>query len=78
MDPEYDTTLPRSGKWTVEEETFAFKLIREFEGGILQDCEEGCTLRSYLARKLNCAPMRISKKFAGKCIGNVRNPSILI
>ena len=28
-------------------------------------------MRAYLARKLNCAPMRISKKFAGRCIGKL-------
>ena len=39
--------------------------------GFLDDCMEGCTLRSYLARRLNCAPMRISKKFAGRCIGKL-------
>lgn len=61
----------RSGKWTNEEENFANRLIVEFEAGSLQDCEEGCTLRSYLARRLRCAPMRISKKFAGRCIGKV-------
>ena len=61
----------RSGKWTCEEENFANRLIIEFEAGSLQDCEEGCTLRSYLARRLRCAPMRISKKFAGRCIGKV-------
>jgi hypothetical protein len=61
----------RSGKWSVEEEAFANRLIFEFENGILADCEDGCTLRSYLARKLRCAPMRISKKFAGRCIGKV-------
>eukprot|EP01038_Epipyxis_sp_PR26KG_P007390 gene7390-10070_t len=60
---------PRSGKWTADEEKFANRLIVEFETGTLLDCEDGCTLRSYLARRLNCAPMRISKKFAGKCIG---------
>jgi len=65
----FDNSIPRSGKWTIEEETFANRLITEFESGALVDCEDGCTLRSYLARKLNCAPMRISKKFAGQCIG---------
>jgi hypothetical protein len=68
---EYDGGAPRSGKWTPEEERFANRLIHDFELGLLADCEDGCTLRSYLARKLNCAPMRISKKFAGKCIGKV-------
>lgn len=62
----------RSGKWTSEEENFANRLIVEFEAGSLHDCEEGCTLRSYLARRLRCAPMRISKKFAGRCIGKVK------
>lgn len=67
----FDNSFPRSGKWSIEEERFAKKLIEDFQSGILKDCEEGCTLRAYLARKLNCAPMRISKKFAGKCIGKV-------
>ena len=61
----------RSGKWTSEEESFANKLVLEFERGTLEDCEDGCTLRAYMARKLNCAPMRISKKFAGRCIGKL-------
>jgi hypothetical protein len=65
--------IQRSGKWTPEEESFANRLIIDFETGTLKDCEDGCTLRSYLARKLRCAPMRISKKFAGRCIGKVRN-----
>jgi hypothetical protein len=72
-DIEYDNSIPRSGKWTPEEERFADRLIRDFELGLLTDCEDGCTLRSYLAKKLNCAPMRISKKYAGQCIGKVRN-----
>ncbi|KAJ1398841.1 hypothetical protein B484DRAFT_339569 [Ochromonadaceae sp. CCMP2298] len=62
-----------SGKWTAEEETFANRLIEGFEGGTLLDCDDGSTLRSYLAKRLNCAPMRISKKFAGLCIGKVRD-----
>jgi len=59
----------RSGKWTPEEERFANALIEEFEKGTIQDCENGCTLRAFLSRKLHCAPMRISKKYAGKSIG---------
>lgn len=61
----------RSGKWTVDEENFANQLVKDFERGFLDDCEEGITLRSYLARRLNCAPMRISKKFSGRCIGKL-------
>jgi len=60
-----------SGKWTSEEETYANKLIYDFQHGNLTDCTDGCTLRSYLAKKLNCAPMRVSKKFAGRCIGKL-------
>jgi hypothetical protein len=67
----YDNTTPKSGKWTIEEEKYAQQLIYDFELGLLTDCEEGATLRSYLSRYLNCAPMRISKKFAGKAIGKV-------
>jgi len=59
----------RRGKWTAEEERYASFLIKEFELGSLSDCENGCTLRAYISRKLHCAPMRISKKFAGKSIG---------
>mmetsp|Transcript_20075 Transcript_20075/g.18228 ORF Transcript_20075/g.18228 Transcript_20075/m.18228 type:complete len:315 (+) Transcript_20075:69-1013(+) len=61
----------RSGKWTPEEESFANRLISDFEAGRLKDCDDGCTLRSYLARRLRCAPMRISKKFTGRCIGKL-------
>lgn len=63
----------RSGKWSAEEETLATQLIVEFENGSLppDECNPGCTLRSFLARSLCCAPMRISKKFAKKQIGKV-------
>ncbi len=64
-----------------EEERFANALIEEFEKGTILDCENGCTLRAYLSRKLHCAPMRISKKYAGKSIGKhvflSRIPSIV-
>lgn len=59
----------RRGKWTQEEEAFANALIEGFEKGTIQDCGNGCTLRAFLSRKLHCAPMRISKKYAGKSIG---------
>lgn len=61
----------RHGKWTNEEQAYADRLIRDFEAGLLP-LENGATLRAYLSRKLNCDPMRISKKFAGtKCLGKV-------
>jgi len=61
----------RSGKWVAEEEAYANLLIEAFEKGVASDCTNGSTLRSYLATKLQCAPMRISKKFAGKGIGKM-------
>ena len=38
------------------------RVIRDFNGGLL-DAAPGTTLRSYLSDKLNCDPMRITKKF---------------
>ena len=60
----------RSGKWTDEEEQYADLLIELFEKGHIEE-KNGCTLRSFLSRKLHCAPMRISKKYAGKGIGKM-------
>jgi len=60
----------RSGKWTAEEEEYAEKLIQLFFSG----CEdigacEGQSLRAFLAMKLRCARMRISKKFTMDGLG---------
>jgi len=60
----------RSGKWTREEEAYADLLIELFEKGHIDE-KNGSTLRSCLSRKLHCAPMRISKKYAGKGIGKM-------
>jgi len=60
----------RSGKWTQAEETYADILIELFEKGHINE-KNGSTLRSFLSRKLHCAPMRISKKYAGKGIGKM-------
>jgi hypothetical protein len=57
----------RRGRWTPEEDIYSKSLIEEFKAGMLDDCDNGNTLRIYLSRKLHCAPMRISKKFAGTC-----------
>jgi len=54
----------RRGKWTVEEENYAHKLFTEFGAAIIP-LAEGITLRTFLARMLNCDPMRISKKYVG-------------
>lgn len=62
----------RRGKWTSDEEKYAAALIEAFRKGIrVGDVEDGCTLRAHLARKLQCAPMRISKKFSGASIGKM-------
>lgn len=74
------TTL-RRGKWTVEEEAYVARVIQDFNSGFL-DAPAGTTLRTYLSEKLQCDPMRITKKFTGDaCIGKrvfhpaVRSPS---
>ncbi len=60
----------RKGKWTPEEEEYASRIIYFVQNGILE-LPEGTTLRSYLAERLNCDPMRITKKIAGAscCLG---------
>lgn len=59
----------RKGKWTLEEENYCNKIIFLFNHGLLP-IECGTTLRTYLSDKLNCDPMRITKKYSGtSCIG---------
>lgn len=61
----------RKGKWLPEEEAYTNKVIESFHAGSLMlPGMEGITLRAYLANKLNCDPMRITKKFTGaQCLG---------
>ena len=54
----------RRGKWCAEEELYTARIIHHFSTGALQ-LPEGTTLRAYLAEKLDCDPMRITKKFTG-------------
>lgn len=54
----------RKGKWTIEEERYASRLIHYFQHGLL-GVADGTTLRAFIADKLECDPMRISKKFTG-------------
>jgi hypothetical protein len=71
MSQEAEDSSPsmRKGKWSQEEEDYALALINNFEKGLLQ-IPEGTTLRMYLAERLNCDPMRITKKFTGQnCLG---------
>jgi hypothetical protein len=43
---------PRKGKWTLEEENYANKIIKYFNTGMLS-LEAGTTLRSYLSDRLH-------------------------
>jgi hypothetical protein len=61
----------RAGKWLEEEEKYAELLISLFDQSQLSDCSHNMTLRAYMSQKLHCAPMRISKKYAGKGIGKL-------
>ena len=64
-----DRSKLRKGKWTIEEEEYTSRIIHYFSTGTLT-LPEGTTLRSYLAEKLSCDPMRITKKYAGaSCLG---------
>jgi hypothetical protein len=54
----------RSGVWLQAEIEYAMEIIKDFRRGNLPDCEEGITLRPYLAKKLHCNPMRLSKKLS--------------
>lgn len=67
----------RRGKWTAEEEAYVARVIQDFNSGFL-DAPAGTTLRTYLSEKLQCDPMRITKKFTGdSCIGKrVFHPAV--
>ena len=67
----------RRGKWTMEEEAYVARVINDFNSGFL-NAPAGTTLRSYLSEKLQCDPMRITKKFTGDaCIGKrVFHPAV--
>ncbi|CAB9531132.1 expressed unknown protein [Seminavis robusta] len=61
-----DQAKQRRGKWTPEEELYAASLMEAFkDGSILEDVEEGMSLRGYLAMKLRTGVKRISKKYEG-------------
>ena len=49
-----------------EEEAYAEKVAELFKTGRVPNCPEGTTMRALLAELLNCAPMRVSKKFSGE------------
>mmetsp|Transcript_24920 Transcript_24920/g.25139 ORF Transcript_24920/g.25139 Transcript_24920/m.25139 type:complete len:220 (+) Transcript_24920:105-764(+) len=56
----------RSGHWTIHEENYARALIEGYKYGYISpNLVGGTSLRSFLARQLNCDAMRVSKKFIG-------------
>lgn len=59
----------RKGKWSIEEELYTERLVELFKAGLL-NLKYGVSLRIFLAERLNCEPMRITKKFSrDKSIG---------
>ncbi|KAF0683036.1 Aste57867_24889 [Aphanomyces stellatus] len=50
------------GRWLPAEEVYADLAISCFLEGILDDCACGTTLRQYIARRLHCDEMRVTKK----------------
>ncbi|OQR81964.1 hypothetical protein THRCLA_11258 [Thraustotheca clavata] len=54
----------RTGRWMYEEEQYALALIECFLLGCVPDLVRGTSLRCFLAFKLQCSPMRVSKKLA--------------
>lgn len=58
----------RKGKWSTEEEDYTSVIIQAFQTGLLPPSwrvKRGTTLRVFLATRLHCDAMRITKKFAG-------------
>ncbi|CAK4631987.1 hypothetical protein LEN26_000262 [Aphanomyces euteiches] len=56
-------TAQRCGPWSEAEVAFATRLSDDFKAGLLPDVPNGIPLRKWLSEKLNCTPMRLSKKF---------------
>ena len=58
----------RSGTWVREEENFVAGIIAIYED-LAFPLSEGTSIRTLLARLLNCTPMRVSKKFQKHPLG---------
>ena len=59
----------RIGKWTTEEEVYSEYLIAQFKRGLIEDgdrCSASTTVRNYVAGKLMCDPLRVTKKYSRK------------
>ncbi|CAK4680058.1 unnamed protein product [Aphanomyces euteiches] len=53
----------RTGEWSPAEIAYAYFLSNTFKEGLLEDVQEGKSVRLWLGAMLNCSPMRLSKKF---------------
>mmetsp|Transcript_5585 Transcript_5585/g.5774 ORF Transcript_5585/g.5774 Transcript_5585/m.5774 type:complete len:159 (+) Transcript_5585:92-568(+) len=64
-----ESSVIRKGRWTIEEEDYAKRLIAAFRNGqlCLQSHEEKLSMGNYLARKLSCDLSRVSSKFSDSC-----------
>eukprot|EP00797_Seminavis_robusta_P017316 Sro258_g101111.2 (354) ;mRNA; r:39228-40289 len=56
---------PFSGYWTPEEKLYCDSLMQAFYAGSINGVKPGTSLRSFLAKKLDCNVKRISKKYEG-------------
>ena len=56
----------RQGNWTIAEEEYMAELIEAFDNGQVEGLADRTNLRDFLARRLNCDPMRITKKLKNK------------
>lgn len=52
----------RFGKWHPEEDAYLRRLVELFHAGVLDAMPVKVSMRGWLAKMLNCCPMRISKK----------------
>jgi hypothetical protein len=59
---------PRSGKWSRDEESFVYLILKEFDRQSFP-LANGTPVRLVLAKLLNCSTMRLSKKFQKKALG---------
>ncbi|KDO18294.1 hypothetical protein SPRG_16316 [Saprolegnia parasitica CBS 223.65] len=64
----------RCGSWSTEGEAYAVALIQSFLLGYYPTVLPGTSLRVFLAHKLDCLPMRISKKLAQLHAPDAVNP----
>ena len=55
------TSNTRKGSWTDQEERYALALAAAYQGGLLLE-DPRASLREFLAKRLNCDCMRVSKK----------------